>query len=118
MSLAERIKQARQAAGLSQARFAELLGVTRSACTQWESAIGTVPRQQRLEQIARLLNVSYAWLATGERAGDGIKDTTGDWSVGNNQYRSAEIAELVARFEGLPRQERSAILLLLRAMEK
>lgn len=120
MPLSERIKQARQAAGLSQARFAELLGVTRSACTQWESTVGTIPRQQRLEQIAKLLNVSYTWLATGEQTLDrgSVNDSVGDWLAGNKQSRSAEIAELVARFEGLPKQTRMAIMLLLRTLEK
>ena len=65
MTIGARIKQARERIGMSQTRLAELLGVTRSACSQWESAGGTSPKRDRLEEIARLLGVNYEWLATG-----------------------------------------------------
>ena len=67
MGINARVRQARKAAGISQSRLAQILGVTRSACSQWESAQGTTPRRERLEQLAILLGVSYEWLATGAR---------------------------------------------------
>ncbi len=48
-----------------------MLGITRSACSQWESARGTAPRRERLEQLANLLGVSYEWLATGRKPKEG-----------------------------------------------
>lgn len=54
--------------GISQARLAQMLGVTRSACSQWESKGGTAPRRERLLEIAELLGVSYLWLSTGKGA--------------------------------------------------
>lgn len=68
MNIGRRIQQAREKTGISQTRLAELLGVTRSACSQWESGNGTSPRRERLEQISRLLSVNYEWLATGRGA--------------------------------------------------
>ncbi|MDY6942518.1 MAG: helix-turn-helix transcriptional regulator [Pseudomonadota bacterium] len=66
MSIGRRIKQAREKVGISQTRLAKLLGVTRSACSQWESDSGTSPRRERLEEIAQILKVNYEWLATGK----------------------------------------------------
>ena len=71
MSISARIRQARQDAGISQSRLAGMLGVTRSACSQWESTGGTAPRRERLEQLATLLGVSYEWLATGRKPKEG-----------------------------------------------
>ena len=70
MGIHDRIREAREQAGVSQTELARLLGVTRSACSQWESATGTAPRRERLEQLAQLLGVSFEWLATG-RGGSG-----------------------------------------------
>ena len=64
MNINDRIREAREQAGISQTELARLLGVTRSACSQWESPQGTAPRRERLEQLATLLGVSYEWLAT------------------------------------------------------
>ena len=70
MSINARVRQARKAAGISQSRLAQILGVTRSACSQWESLQGTAPRRERLEQLANVLRVNYEWLATGRKAKD------------------------------------------------
>lgn len=109
MSIGTRIRQARLAANLSQARLAELLGVTRSACTQWEAVNGTAPRRQRLEQIAELLGVGYEWLATG-RASDTEKSASAPLKM------TPEIRELLQHFNKLPANVRTALLQLLRSI--
>lgn len=50
-----RLREAREARGLSQTALAEILGVTRAAVSQYESGSAT-PRFEILEQISRVLN--------------------------------------------------------------
>lgn len=112
MDIGSRIRQARIAAGLSQARLAELMGVTRSACSQWESPHGTVPRGRRLAELARLLNVGYEWLAMG---------TQGDVGFAADDKRSAETSlspkqkELLRLYEQLPAPGQAALMKFLHA---
>ncbi len=66
MKLSTRIRTARTRARMSQAELAELLGVSRSAVGNWESARGRVsPSSERLSELALATGVSYEWLATG-----------------------------------------------------
>lgn len=61
-----RIREARQAAGLTQAELAELVGVSRSAVAQWETGrtgqVGT-----NLTRIAEVLGVAAGHLLEGSR---------------------------------------------------
>jgi transcriptional regulator with XRE-family HTH domain len=57
MRLGKRLQELREAAGLSQARLAKLVGVTRNAVSQWE-ANTTQPSTKRLAALARALNVA------------------------------------------------------------
>ncbi len=121
MSIGERIRKARLQAGLSQVRLAALLGVTRSACSQWELPAGTAPRRGRMIELARLLGVSYEWLATGSSAdsytpagGTTVKYTEEEGSPG--QPLSKDQKELVDLYCKLSPQSRSALLELLRSM--
>ncbi len=104
--------------GLSQARLAELLGVTRSACSQWESVKGTVPRRERLEQLAVLLGVSYEWLVTGHQPGAGSPaDLVGEGS--GSVYRtvlSADEEKLLLLYRALPARKRKAWLEFLQSL--
>lgn len=106
MSIGSRIKKARQAQGLSQAELAETLGITRSACSQWEADQGTGPRRERLEHLADLLGVSYEWLATGR---DEVRDEP-------PLYLTNEQQELLHRFKALGPRQRKALLAFLRTM--
>lgn len=63
--LAARIRKARQGTGLSQQQLAELLGISRGAVANWESASGVLPASERLQRIALATKVSFEWLATG-----------------------------------------------------
>lgn len=61
MRLPERIKTARQAAGLSQQALADLLDKTQSAISQWEQGT-TVPEFDAALPLARALGVTLDWL--------------------------------------------------------
>jgi transcriptional regulator with XRE-family HTH domain len=63
--LADRIRQARRIANLSQAELAESLDVASSAVAQWESPNGTTPRIERIQALATAVGVSVQWLLTG-----------------------------------------------------
>lgn len=66
----QRIKKARKKMGYTQEQIATALGTTPQAVQQWEKTNGTKPRQDKLEPLAKLLNVSAAWLISGEYAAD------------------------------------------------
>lgn len=63
--LADRIRKARYAAGLSQSKAADLLLVHRGTFGHWERGAGHEPTSANLMLLAQLLDVSYEWLATG-----------------------------------------------------
>lgn len=65
MSLGERIAQARKAAGLTQQQVGDHFGITRNAVSLWESD-ENAPTAARIEDLAALLQVSYAWLGSGQ----------------------------------------------------
>ena len=56
MTTGQRLRELREAAGLSQARLAKLTGVSRNAVSQWEAGT-TQPTANRLTLISRSLNV-------------------------------------------------------------
>jgi len=64
--LKDRIKTARESAGLSRSELARIVKVSRSSITMWEN--GTVNKLEgsNLIKTARALMVSPTWLATGE----------------------------------------------------
>ena len=60
----QRIQRARERASMTQGELAAALGAQQPRVSQWETR--TKPRPQRVRQIAEVLGVSVAWLATGE----------------------------------------------------
>lgn len=61
----DRIRQARQEAGLSQDELAKLVGIrSREAVSQWEKGT-TSPIPKRWDALARALNVTVSWLQGG-----------------------------------------------------
>ena len=66
MQLAQRIRLARRKAKLSQEALAKLLGLQRSAVSNWESANPAQPAMANLIAVAKATNVSLDWLATGK----------------------------------------------------
>lgn len=119
MEIGARIRKARLAAGISQVRLASLLGVTRSACSQWELQNGgTAPRGERLVEIARLLDVSYEWLATGASGGHDDSEIHTLSRAGDRPGRrlGAQQRELLALFNNLSTSAQAALLKLLAGM--
>ena len=67
-----KIRELRQARGLSQARVAEDVGVSKPAVCKWETGV-SVPRTELLPMLARVLDCSIDELFGGEQ-----KDTQGE----------------------------------------
>lgn len=68
MSLATRLKQARQKKKLTQADLAAAIGVKQQAIQRIEA--GKVKSTSYIVQMAKVLDVSSEWLALGDQAGD------------------------------------------------
>ena len=59
---------ARSARGMSYKQLASQMGVKKSTLENWEKG-KTVPRANRLNQLAGVLNVPLLWLIAGSRQG-------------------------------------------------
>lgn len=64
-SIADRIRQARSFAKLSQSSLAAALGVHRCAVTRWEGVRGVIPKLENLTAIAAITSINLDWLSTG-----------------------------------------------------
>jgi transcriptional regulator with XRE-family HTH domain len=62
---ANRVRQARRHANLSQQQLATLVGVHRSAVAQWEQPGGSHPTVENMARLAAVTSVQFEWLATG-----------------------------------------------------
>ncbi len=67
-SIGQKIAKAREAAGLNQSELARVLKVTPQSVQKWEA--GGSPKNKRLEDVAKALNVSVAYLLDDENAPD------------------------------------------------
>lgn len=114
MSIGARIREAREQVGFSQAQLARALGITRSACSQWEASDGTAPRRERLEQIARLLGVSYEWLATGRST---VEPGVLESSPGYASSLTAEQREMLELYQRMSPASRRTLLDFLRTLQ-
>ena len=65
MTLADKLKEARKNAGLTQIELAEKLCVSRQAITKWETGKG-IPDIDNLKMISKVLNVSIDFLLDDE----------------------------------------------------
>lgn len=66
MSIHKRIKESRLALHLSMEALAKLVGVKSwQTVQQWEKEGGTAPKRMRLDQVAKVLNVTSDYLSTG-----------------------------------------------------
>lgn len=73
MTIADRISDVRQQRGMSMTNLANFVGVTTSAVSNWESG-NTVPRNESLEKVAKVLGVTRQFLETGEGQADAPMD--------------------------------------------
>lgn len=82
MTFAEKLKNIRKQAGLSQERLAEKLGVSRQAVTKWESDAG-IPDIENIMGISTLFDISIDELFSNEK---GAKKTTEFLFESNTEY--------------------------------
>jgi transcriptional regulator with XRE-family HTH domain len=71
MQIGDRIRRARNAAGLSQRELASAIGVTHGTVGQWESH-GKKPTRENLQKVAKATLVSFDELARGIPDMEGI----------------------------------------------
>lgn len=69
MTLADKLKEARKNAGLTQAELAEKICVSRQAITKWETDKG-IPDIDNLRMLSKVLNVSIDFLLDEEETPD------------------------------------------------
>lgn len=110
MGIGERIKEVRKAAGLTQQKFAESLGLKRNTVGSYE--INQIsPSDRTIADICRVFGVSEKWLRTGE----------GDMSAPESEGEpldamllgaslSAREKALVKSFLELPQSSREAVV--------
>lgn len=91
----ERLRNAREASGMSQKLMASRLGVKSSTIGKWESGKED-PRANRLQMIASLLNVPLLWLLAGSQQ---VPDSSAGQD--SEQLLSQKIAEVNARMRDL-----------------
>lgn len=97
-NLHKRISQARKSRKLSQANLAERLGVTRTACSHWETGRAK-PSTKHVEEIAEILAVNTHWLLSGKK-----KEAQGHPATPDSKgYRTSESVVFESRlgYEGV-----------------
>lgn len=107
MDIHQRIRIARNYAGLSIPEFADAMGVTYEAARSWESG-GSQPRPGRYAKIAEVTGVREAWVASGSGA------LTDDES--EDETRKAEA--FASAFLGLSDAQAEIILRLIDEFQK
>lgn len=76
---ASRFSDARKRAGLSIASIAKRMGITIQSVYGWER--GSLPKAERMNELADLFDVPVQWLAFGDGAPKTLRDENGNWSV-------------------------------------
>lgn len=93
---------------MSQSGLAHLVGVHRSAVTQWEREGGTFPRIEHLSAISVATNVPFEWLATGR--GDPNRSPEIEVPAIAFDYTANEAeARLLEVVRRLPKRKRKAV---------
>jgi len=109
MGIGDRIKQAREATGMTQAELGRRLGVTRSGVSQWENE-RTAPTTRNISAIAVALDVSWDWLTTGR---EGIGDGAARGGYREGVRLNVEELEMVERYRrASPERRRIAVEML------
>ena len=114
----ERIRRARRRAGLSQTELAALVGVRRSAVSDWGSANETLPSMQNLLSIAKACRVSLEWLGTGRGGISPDPDALADVPAADAELVDVEEERvLLAGFRNLPRRSQQLVLDLVETLQ-
>ena len=91
----ERLKNAREASGMSQNAMASRLGVKLTTVEKWESG-SLDPRANRLQMAASLLNVPLMWLLAGSQQ---VPDPTS--GISNRDIMLQKITDMSARINDM-----------------
>lgn len=103
MNIENRIEEARINKGLTQVQFAKLMGLTSNSINIWEKG-KSLPSMSNLLKIAKILEVSFGWLGTGE--GEVIIEVI---SLSNKEQ------EFVNLMRQMPKQKQQALLAFLQS---
>lgn len=120
-SIGERMAYARKQKMLNQQVLADHLGVTRGSISQYENGI-IDPNLNNLDLAAKLLDVSFEWLAFGRglqnrnTASVNLEDLAKDDE--RLVYLTAEERKLLERYQKLSRKLQSSVSNVLECMEK
>ena len=120
-SIGERMAYARKQKMLNQQVLADHLGVTRGSISQYENGI-IDPNLNNLDVAAKLLDVSFEWLAFGRglqnrnTASVNLEDLAKDDE--RLVYLTAEERRLLERYQKLSRKLQSSVSNVLECMEK
>lgn len=93
--LGERLKNAREASGMSQQTMATRLGVKSSTVEKWEDG-SLDPRANRLQMTASMLNVPLMWLLAGSQK---VPDPAA--GVDNQEIMLQKIADLSSKIKDI-----------------
>lgn len=104
-----RIKSARLANNMSQAKLADLLKVSRSAISQWECVEGSSPNTQHLLQIAQVLAINFEWLVTG----NDVNSKRVPKIINEVQFDAAEL-EILTLIQTMPIGKKRSLLTFLK----
>ena len=111
LTIANRIRMARERTGLNQSEFARRMKVTPQSVQQWESG-ETAPRQSRLVELAGLLQVDAQWLLTGQSQDDNELE---DVELGLLSFEEADFIKL---FRKLPIEQQLLLKGIAHTMER
>lgn len=95
MSIGQRVREARKAAGLTQQQLAEKVGIKQSTLSELEN--GDSAGSGHLAAMAAALNVSALWLQTGKGSMRHVAPPTPPRSIGR-VATTEEISELIALY--------------------
>ena len=101
VTLAERIKEARQAAQLTQQQLADACGISMQAVSHWEQGRSKEITASNLFHLADVLRVDPRWLATGEGPPNKIQTV---------------YSQVVTDLEELPAEKQELVLSLVRSL--
>ena len=94
------------------------MNVTRSACSQWEKSEIGGPQFGRLQKLAKILSVSYEWLAAGlgdmERTASGVAEPETGYPAALTSIEK----KLLELFRAMHRDQQLALLEFLKQRKK
>jgi transcriptional regulator with XRE-family HTH domain len=107
-----RIKQRREALGISMKALADMVGVSAwQTIQQWEREDGTAPKRDRLEAVARALQTTPEALLFGGRESE--LESNGEMNLKGISVEALSVARAFDRLR--TEEERTSVLTLLKA---